>query len=149
MSNNQSVKDRLLSYIASKGMTKSAFGTSIGASKSFVDAIRSSISPEKIDKINEVYPDLNILWLLTGRQQMLVNNICGDMVQQNGCIESVKKVVGNISTTNTTNYFSGNGEKEDNIMNAMNKKLNIISEMSRSLLDRIVVLRPNWMSGIN
>ena len=60
------------------------------------------------------------------------------MVQQNGCIESVKKVVGNISTTNTTNYFSGNGEKEDNIMNAMNKKLNIISEMSRSLLDRIV-----------
>lgn len=71
MSENQNVKNRLLFYLSSKHLNKSAFGASIGASSSFVDAIRSSISPEKLERIMDEYPDLNIVWLLTGREQML------------------------------------------------------------------------------
>ena len=70
MAENQSVKERLLFYLSSKRISKSAFGTSIGASASFVDAIRSSISPEKLERIMDEYPDLNLIWLLTGRGKM-------------------------------------------------------------------------------
>lgn len=71
MPENQNVKERLLFYLSSKHLNKSAFGASIGASSSFVDAIRSSISPEKLERIIDEYPDLDIVWLLTGRGQML------------------------------------------------------------------------------
>ena len=71
MPENQSVKERLLLYLSHKHLNKSQFGASIGASASFVDAIRSSISPEKLEKMMDTYPDLNIVWLLTGREQML------------------------------------------------------------------------------
>lgn len=70
MPENQNVKERLLFYLSQKHLNKSAFGASIGASSSFVDAIRSSISPEKLERIMDEYPDLDIVWLLTGRGQM-------------------------------------------------------------------------------
>ena len=71
MAENQGVKERLLFYLQSKRISKSAFGTAIGASSSFVDAIRSSVSPERLERIMDEFPDLDIVWLLTGRGQML------------------------------------------------------------------------------
>ena len=93
MPENKNVKERLLFYLSSKHLNKSAFGASIGASSSFVDAIRSSISPEKLERIIDEYPDLDIVWLLTGRGQMLKsaeqeprNNIAPFDVHHNGIV---------------------------------------------------------------
>lgn len=70
MPESQSVKERLIFYLEAKHLTKSAFGSSIGASSSFVDSIRSSIQPERLERIMDTYPDLDIVWLLTGRGTM-------------------------------------------------------------------------------
>lgn len=70
MPESQSVKERLIFYLEAKHLTKSAFGSSIGASSSFVDSIRSSIQPERLERIMDTYPDLDIVWLLTGRGAM-------------------------------------------------------------------------------
>ena len=67
------VKQRLIAYLEHHEISKKKFGESIGASQSFVSAIRSSISPDKLTKILDLYPDLNIVWLLTGRENMIRN----------------------------------------------------------------------------
>lgn len=65
------VRDRLIEYIAIKGISKRAFALKIGASSSFVNNISQSIGQDKINSIRKVFPDLNISWLLTGDGEML------------------------------------------------------------------------------
>lgn len=69
------VKERLTAYLKEKRIPKSEFGQSIGASASYVtsmrDTGRTSIGNDKIARIREKYPDLNIEWLLPGSGKML------------------------------------------------------------------------------
>ena len=66
-----SVKERLEAYLEYRRISKSEFGRSIGVSTSYVSAIRKSIDKEKIKKIEAIYPDLNIDWLLYGQGKMI------------------------------------------------------------------------------
>lgn len=66
-----SVKERLRSYIKFKGFKISSFEKSIGASNAYVNNIRQSIAPDKLEQIANIYPDLNIEWLLTGNGEMI------------------------------------------------------------------------------
>lgn len=61
-----SVKERLISYLAYKKMAQAKFEKSIGASNGFVNNIRQSIQPDRLQKIAQTYPDLNIAWLMVG-----------------------------------------------------------------------------------
>ena len=65
------MKERLIAYLDTKGISKTAFGESIGVSNAYVTSIRKSIQPDKIRAIALKYPDLNIDWLLTGEGNML------------------------------------------------------------------------------
>lgn len=65
------VKERLEAYLEYRRVSKSEFGRSIGVSASYVSAIRKSIDKEKIKRIEEQYPDLNIDWLLYGQGKMI------------------------------------------------------------------------------
>lgn len=71
----EGVRERLIAFLKFKHINKSQFAAAIGVSNSFVMNIRRSMAPEKIQKIKEVYPDLNIDWLLTGQGEMLVGAI--------------------------------------------------------------------------
>ena len=62
----ESVKNRLIRYISCKKLSQSKFEKSIGASNGFINSIRQSIQPEKLERIATQYPDLNISWLLVG-----------------------------------------------------------------------------------
>lgn len=66
-----SVKERLIEYLDFKGISKSNFGRAIGVSSAYVTSIRKSIDDEKVLRISEKYPDLNINWLLYGEGEML------------------------------------------------------------------------------
>ncbi len=68
------VKDRLKKYLEFKDIGQTKFADSIGVSSGYVNAIRKSIQPDKILKIKEAYPDLNIDWLLYGSEPMIYNN---------------------------------------------------------------------------
>lgn len=65
------VKERLKEYLISKRIRINHFEKSIGAANGFVNNMRMSISPEKLESITKEYNDLNIAWLLTGEGEMI------------------------------------------------------------------------------
>lgn len=67
------VKSRLIEFLKFKSISQKAFAQSVGVSAGFFNAIRVSIQPKTLEKISNVYPDLNITWLLTGVGPMLLD----------------------------------------------------------------------------
>lgn len=76
-----SVKQRLISFIEYLGLSKNAFEKMCGLSTRYVSNISSSISPLKLKMISLRFPELNTAWLLTGEGQMIKSNntINGDI----------------------------------------------------------------------
>lgn len=67
------LKERLLQYINSTGMEIAVFERSVGLSNGAVHKMGEGTRKSTIDKISEIYPDLNTLWLKTGVGEMLVS----------------------------------------------------------------------------
>jgi len=63
------VKDRLKAYLSAKNISMAEFGRRIGVSGAYVTSMRKSIQPDKIEKIRVEFPDLDIDWLLTGKEK--------------------------------------------------------------------------------
>jgi len=63
-----STKERLKEFIKSQGLSVKAFEESINVSNVYVNAISKGLGREKLDKVSEVYPELDIKWLLTGEK---------------------------------------------------------------------------------
>lgn len=72
------VKQRLISFLGEKRISKAEFGRKVGVSNAFVSSIKNSISPETLQKIKDVYPDLNVEWLLTGEGSMILGDVSGN-----------------------------------------------------------------------
>lgn len=67
MENSEStVKERLKSYLSANNISMAEFGRRIGVSSAYITSMRKSIQPDKVEKIKEEFPDLDIDWLLTG-----------------------------------------------------------------------------------
>lgn len=71
---NESVKSRLKEFARFKGMPIYKFESLCGMSQGYVSNIRQSISPNFIQKIISVFPDLNVSWLITGNGEMLLSD---------------------------------------------------------------------------
>lgn len=65
---NGTVKTRLTHFLKYKKMSQMRFEKSIGTSNGFVNSIRQSIQPDKLERIAKLYPELNIAWLLIGEE---------------------------------------------------------------------------------
>ena len=65
---NESVKSRLSQFLKHKGIGQARFEKSIGTSNGYVNSIRQSIQPDKLERISLTYPELNISWLLIGEK---------------------------------------------------------------------------------
>ena len=66
--------DRLMQFIKYSGLSARQFDLSIGASNGYTLRMRknrASIGSDVIENILRTYPDLNVVWLLTGEGQML------------------------------------------------------------------------------
>lgn len=68
---NETVKDRLIAFIAYKGLSKNKFETICGLSRRYVSNISKSIQPEIIEKISLAFPELDMGWVLTGSGAMI------------------------------------------------------------------------------
>lgn len=69
-----STKDRLLEFLRYKGMGQQKFENSIGMSNGWVNKVGNSIREISLRKIKEVYPELNIAWLISGAGNMLTGD---------------------------------------------------------------------------
>lgn len=65
------VKERLTRFLKTLRIKQYEFCDALGVSHGYVCSIRQSIAPDKLSKIRESYPELNIEWLLTGKGEML------------------------------------------------------------------------------
>lgn len=66
-----SVKERLKSFLKESNIKGSDFCKSIGVSSGFIAGMRESIQPDKLKSIAIIYPSLNIGWLMTGEGEMI------------------------------------------------------------------------------
>lgn len=65
------MKERLKEYLKISRITQREFCDTIGVVHSYLSSINKDIPNKKLLKIKEIYPDLNIEWLMTGRGNML------------------------------------------------------------------------------
>lgn len=86
------VKDRLIAYLSEKKLSKAEFGRRIGASSAFVTSMRKSMQPDKIERIAQEFPDLNIVWLQTGDGEMLKGSVERSDVSL--CFETIQGGIG-------------------------------------------------------
>ena len=68
---NGTQRDRLITFIESKRMTRREFQDSIGVSISYVHNMSGSIRQPILSRIEETYPELNIDWLVNGKGEMI------------------------------------------------------------------------------
>ena len=70
--------DRLMQFIKYAGLSARQFDISIGASNGYtlrMSKNRASIGSDVIETILRTYPDLNVVWLLTGQGPMLKSQL--------------------------------------------------------------------------
>lgn len=65
------IKDRLLTFIESKKISKREFARIVGLSNGYIDKITDNISQAKVENILNKFPELSRVWLLTGEGEML------------------------------------------------------------------------------
>lgn len=73
MTNNETIIDRLILYIRSKGISVSKFERSIGAGNNYLNNVKS-IGSDKLLSISNKYEDLNLEWLISGKGEMIKNS---------------------------------------------------------------------------
>lgn len=67
------IKERLIVFIKSEGMSICEFERRISAGNGYVSRIKNGIKPERLNEISLKFPRLNIEWLLQGNGEMLQN----------------------------------------------------------------------------
>lgn len=65
-------KQRLISLLKAKGMKQTEFAKQIGASPTYIGAMRKAMPADKLRKVYEMFPDLNHDWLLYGEGEMFL-----------------------------------------------------------------------------
>lgn len=68
------LKSRLVAFIESEGLTVQAFEAKCSLSNGAVSKMGNNTRRSTLDRISNMYPKLNINWLLTGDGSMLYNN---------------------------------------------------------------------------
>ena len=67
------LKDRVIEFLKYLQIGQDKFEKKVGLSSGFVNKIGDSIRKKNLDKILLAYPELNINWLMTGIEPMLLN----------------------------------------------------------------------------
>ncbi len=65
------IKERLRVFIKYKKISERTFCRECGLSETYINSMRVSIQPSKVQMIAVRFPDLNTGWLLTGEGEML------------------------------------------------------------------------------
>lgn len=75
MTENQTIKERLICFIKFLKIGQGKFEAQCGLANGYVNNIRRSITPDKLQQIALQFPELNTGWLMTGEGEMLRSTV--------------------------------------------------------------------------
>ena len=96
------IRERLRKFIDYKGISRYKFYKDLGLSNGILDK-EGNIGSDKCEKIIYQYPDLNIIWLITGEGDMLYNSTKNHNVNQS--------IIGNNNISTGYGSIEVSGEK--------------------------------------
>ena len=67
------VKDRLLEFLKAENISASEFSRKMGLSPAYLASMRKSMPEEKVERLVEIFPQINRDWLLYGEGEMYRN----------------------------------------------------------------------------
>lgn len=139
MLENQSVKERLIAYIRYLGIGQRKFETSCGLANGYVNNIRKSITPQKLQIIAQQYPELNTGWLITGE---------GDMLRA-AVIQRTGDIGGDASNVNVYNSSSALNKALDNLAEQieLTKNAQRQTDKAQEQIDRLIGIIENTSTG--
>ncbi len=73
MTNSTSIKERILAFIAQKGIRNAEFERRAGLSNGYINNLKKSPGMGKLDNILTAFPEINRSWLLMGEGEMLAS----------------------------------------------------------------------------
>ena len=94
---NNDIKSRLLLFVKHLGLGQNAFEKQTGLSVGYIANIQKTIGADKLLKIINKYPELNLMWLVSGEGEML-NTLIGH--RQAGHHNQINNSPINIDTEN-------------------------------------------------
>lgn len=87
------VKDRLMLFIQSQGISVNKFEKMCGFSTGYVSNMRKSLQPDKLMSIVQNFPSLNTGWLMTGEGEMLKAAKGGELNDSSVDLSSLKQTI--------------------------------------------------------
>lgn len=127
--------ERIKEYIDSKGISVSAFERSIGMSNaSFGKSLKNkgNIGSDKIENILRIYPDINPVWLLTGKDEMLKSKSDSNIISNVGD-NNINAVGGSNVVTNQNKNAENKIKELERIINEKDIK---IRELQKTITDK-------------
>ena len=68
------IRERMKQICVLKGISANKLSLDLGMSRDYIRTIRENYSVDLLRKINGIYPDINLMWLITGEGPMVVDN---------------------------------------------------------------------------
>lgn len=126
-----------MEYINYKAISKYKFYQDTGFSNGFLDK-SGSVGSEKCEKISYCYPDLDLVWLITGRGEMLKS---GEK-DQNNIIQSGKN---NMNIANSGTFLKSGDipdkleekkecdlcKEKDKVIKSLEKQIELLERMAK------------------
>ena len=127
MTENETIKDRLVSFIRYLSVSQRKFELRCGLSNGYVNNIRCSITPDKLQQIVQQYPELNAGWLMTGEGSML----------KSGNISQTVTGDGNFSVAGNGNSVANPDSAE---LLRLRKEVETLREQNNELVKQVILL---------
>lgn len=71
MTDNQTIKDRVILFLKAQNLPKARFEKACGLSNGYVNSMKDGFGVQKLEQVLNTYPQLSRTWLLTGEGEML------------------------------------------------------------------------------
>lgn len=134
------MKDRLIIFLEYLGIGQNKFAQNVGLSAGYVNNLGENISSRSLNKILNVYPQLNEKWLLTGKGEM-IKPINTQKAKGNNSINSnINNIEGNVTIPH--NDFSNLLELQKGYQDVQ-KELNERLKTSQKQIDTLLEILKN------
>ena len=134
------MKDRLIIFLEYLGIGQNKFAQNVGLSAGYVNNLGENISSRSLNKILNVYPQLNEKWLLTGKGEM-IKPINTQKAKGNNSINSnINNIEGNVTISH--NDFSNLLELQKGYQDVQ-KELNERLKPSQKQIDTLLEILKN------